>query len=54
MEEYKVYETKKTKKYTFKPTGDYVAIIKATTLAHAKIALDGLNKTLKKEEGHGI
>ena len=50
MEEYKVYETKKTGKYTFKPNGEHVAIIKATTKAHAKAALDGLNKALKDDE----
>ncbi len=49
MEEYKVYETKKTKKYTFKPTGEHVAIIKATTKSHAQVALDGLNKALKED-----
>ena len=49
MEEYKVYETKKTGKYTFKPTGEHVAVIKATTKAHAKVALDSLNKALKED-----
>ena len=45
MEEYKVYETKKTKKYTFKPTGEHVAIIKATTKSHAQVALDGIKQS---------
>ena len=49
MEEYKVYETKKTKKYTFKPYGEHVAIIKANTKSHAQAALDGLNKALKQD-----
>ena len=49
MEEYKVYETKKTGKYTFKKYGEHVAIIKATTKSHAQVALDGLNKALKED-----
>ena len=49
MEEYKVYETKKTKKYTFKPYGEHVAIIKATTKSYAQAALDGLNKALRED-----
>ncbi len=49
MEEFKVYETPKTKKYTFKVYGEHVAIIKATTKAHAKAALDGLNKALRQD-----
>jgi hypothetical protein len=49
MKEYKVYETKKTKRYTFKPNGEHVAIIKATKKSHAQAALDGLNKALKED-----
>tara|TARA_R110000765_G_scaffold392411_1_gene485562 strand:+ start:192 stop:350 length:159 start_codon:yes stop_codon:yes gene_type:complete len=49
MEEHRVYETPKTKKYTFKKYGEHVAIIKATTKSHAQVALDGLNKALRED-----